>query len=48
VLQHLTDAERVFAYRALRIAANDETRWLHLMKMLMLKMVSQQKDRFLP
>ena len=25
VLQHLTDAERVFAYRALRISRNDET-----------------------
>jgi hypothetical protein len=25
VLQHLTDAERVFAYRALRICRNDET-----------------------
>ena len=25
VLQHLTDAERVFAYRALRIGRNDET-----------------------
>ena len=25
MLQHLTDAERVFAYRALRISRNDET-----------------------